>query len=128
MRGNDLHGLMTEETNADIVVDMHVFSKQVTPAAGGSESTITLQMKVPEYQQIRYVPNELQSLIEMFAQYLAVLIPVIYVLWNVCLHFAFNRRILAHKEVSEIEHMLKTEDKGARYSQGSRVLTSRFDF
>ena len=64
-------------------------------------------MKVPKFQPIRYTPNVLQSLIEMFIQYVAVLIPTVYILYSTCLDFAFNRKVLYHKEASEIEYMLK---------------------
>ena len=86
-------------------------------------------MKVPEFQPIRYSPNILQSLIELFVQYLAILIPTVYILYYSCLDFAFNRQVLYHKETSEIEYMLNIDNgPQAEYAKGSKTLTSRFDF
>ena len=97
LRRNGFESVL-EHNKQETFIDLNIYNQQVEiPQASDKKATINLQMKVPEYQQILYTPNILYSLVELWVQYLAILIPVIYVLYYSCLNFAFNRQILDHK-------------------------------
>ena len=53
-----------------------------------------LDIRVPSLQQIVYVPGVLESLKIAWIQYLALLIPCLWVIYKLILGFAFKARVL----------------------------------
>ncbi|CDW72528.1 UNKNOWN [Stylonychia lemnae] len=73
----------------------------------GNIVEIDLDMRIPSLQQLVYVPGVLESLKIAWIQYLALLIPCIWVIYQLILGFAFKNRVLATQTKSNIQLLSK---------------------
>ena len=73
-------------------------------AASGSKNSveITFVIKVPSMQEINYVPTTLESLKIAWIQYIALLIPSLYVIYWLIIGFAFKNKVLDARVKNEI--------------------------
>jgi len=91
---------------------------RITPASGQKQRVeIVIDIKVPSMQEIVYVPTTLESLKIAWIQYLALLIPSLYIIYQLIIGFAFKNKVLDAQVKNEIQDELFTYDKGFMYSR-----------
>ena len=79
-------------------------------------------LDVPTNQQIKYNPEFLEKFIEFWTQYIALLIPAVYIIYDKILGNAFRKKILDSKVWSELKHQDLKDDVG------NNTLKHKYDF
>jgi len=80
---------------------------------------VNLGMRVPKNQEIKYSPAFLEKTVELWTQFVALLIPVYFVVVYLLLGTAFEKKVISSKEWSEV--------KQAR-GEYKRGINHRYDF
>jgi len=84
---------------------------------------MNLLMDIPVNQEIRYTPSFLELAANFWIQYLALLIPSYFIIYELILGNAFRTRILDSRISSEIAHSQR--DDGPN---GKKKISQRYDF
>ena len=72
---------------------------------------INLVIDIPKNQRIRYTPNFSEQLMNFLVQYVGLLIPSVYVIYELMLGYGFRRNVLKGKISSEIKQEQTFEPK-----------------
>lgn len=75
------------------------------------EVEIDLLIDIPQSMKIRYKPDSADLTVKFLMQYIALLIPSIYICYEIILGWGFRRNLLKTKTVSEIKTMDITDKK-----------------
>jgi len=89
-------------TNAGVGLDLD--SPFIGARAASEEIEIDLLIDIPVNQQIRYRPSFLEKGSQFWTQYIALLIPSLFVIYDVILGGSFKRKILSSRVSSDIKH------------------------
>jgi len=109
LRRENILEFMMQKFSKNTTADFNVQSTYITTSslngAIGETELVELKMliDVPVLQQIRFSPTFLQKASQCWTQYMALLIPSVYIFYEVILGGAFKRKILNSKIWSEIK-------------------------
>lgn len=124
LRSKSVWDVMMDRFNKNTTVEWRVNSKYLTTASSAaptSDVKVNLLIDVPVSQSIRYSPSFLEKMSQLWIQYVALLIPSLYVIYFTILGGAFERKILQSRVQSEIKH---SQMEASKKSQ----LKMKYDF
>jgi Transmembrane protein 231 len=90
---------------------------QVVPSSSRQRVDIQFDILIPKQQEIIYKPTTIESLKMAWIQYLALLIPSLWVIYKCILGFAFSNKVLDAQIKNDIKDEILTYDKGFLYSR-----------
>jgi len=94
------------EKNTTALYNVHqTYVTTASPGGSNGRVDISLLVDVPVNQQIRYSPSFLEKMIELWIQYLALLIPSYLIIYVSILGFGFRSKILDSKTWSEVREL-----------------------
>jgi len=80
-------------------------------------------MDIPPNQQIKYNPEFIEKFVALWTQYIALLIPAVFIIYDMILGNAFRNKILNSKIWSELKHA-HIENS----SKCTTTLSAKYDF
>ena len=115
--------------NLNTTAEYNVESSYVTTpnrdgSKGNEEVEIDLLIDIPVNQQIRYRPSVMEKGSQFWTQYIFLLIPSLYFIYETILGYSFKRRILASKISSDI----KQKDFGAAEMSGKQAFWKQIEW
>lgn len=84
------------------VLNTYIHEIESDPA-GSQPIQIDLLIDIPRNWKIRYSPNSMELVVRFLIQYIAMLIPSIYLFYEIVLGWGFRRNLLRSKVTSEIK-------------------------
>ena len=128
LRRESILNFMMQKFSLNTTAEYNVQTSYVTTSALASdpatseEIEIDLLIDIPVNQQIRYRPSFLEKASQFWTQYVALLIPSLYIIYDVILGGSFKRKILGSRVSSEIKHA------AVGSADGSTASKRRYDF
>jgi len=110
LRRESIVNFMMQKFSMNTTAEYNVQSEYVTTpnkeaaSTGPEEIELDLLIDIPVNQQIRYRPSFLEKGSQFWTQYIALLIPSLYVIYDVILGGSFKRKILSSRVSSDIKH------------------------
>ena len=105
-----------KNVTAQFQIDNSFIQPQVTSESpGGFE--LEMDIFIPQMQKIVYVPTVLETIKRAWIQYLAILIPIFFLVHKVILGLGFKLKILKAYESNDIRDEVLTYEKGYMYSK-----------
>ncbi|TNV84409.1 hypothetical protein FGO68_gene16267 [Halteria grandinella] len=115
---NTLDSLLNQISDQNTTCHITEDYLAIVPASGTYKQVqISFMIKVPSMQEINYVPTTLESLKMAWIQYIALLIPSLYVIYWLIIGFAFKNKVLDAQVKNEIQDELFQYEKGYMYSR-----------
>ena len=105
LRTEDIMSFMMNKYNLNTTTEYNIQTQYITKSESNSaaeEIEIDLMMDIPLNQEIRYTPSFLELAANFWVQYIALLIPSFYIIYQTILGNAFRVKILDSKVSSEI--------------------------
>ena len=106
LRRESILNFMMQKFSLNTPAEYNVQTAYITtPAAGSATEEIELDLliDIPVNQQVRYKPSFLEKASQFWTQYVALLVPSLYIIYDVILGGGFRRKILASRVSSEIK-------------------------
>lgn len=92
--------------------------KQIRVPSGLSNKTeIQFDISIPAQQEIIYEPTVLESIKIAWIQYVALLIPSMYIIYFIIIGFAFKNKVFDSQVRNDIRDEIYTYEKGYMYSR-----------
>jgi len=110
LRRESIVNFMMQKFDLNTTAEYNVQTSYVTTtnnaaaSSASEEVEIDLLIDIPVNQQIRYRPSFLEKGSQFWTQYIALLIPSLYVIYEVILGGSFKRKILSSRVSSDIKH------------------------
>jgi len=111
LRRESILNFMMQKFSLNTTAEYKVQTAYITTPAGGrsaeddssEEIELDLLIDIPVNQQVRYKPSFLEKASQFWTQYVALLVPSLYIIYEVILGGGFRRKILSSRVSSEIK-------------------------